>query len=188
MIPSTLFFFLKIAEVIQGIVWFHINFWDICSSSAKYEMACLESIQPCNMKNRDIYWRRYKIQEALYVGQWYLSPLQSRHVGTSHSFPNHHQIHCSTCSVILNALATQYTCSYNGTYHPHWPVQWSHHCSCMHIPVHSPWLPCYTDVVQTVLIILTMVGLLPYRYCVFLDDYSGFISWQIILHCMEYDL
>ena len=26
----------------------------------------------------------------------------------------------------------------------------------MHIPVHSPWLPSYIDVVQTVLIILTM--------------------------------
>ena len=29
----------------------------------------------------------------------------------------------------------------------------------MHIPVHSPWLPGYTDVVQTVLVILTMAGL-----------------------------
>ena len=39
------------------------------------------------MKNRDIYWRRYKIQEA-YIGQWCLSPLQSGHLGTSHSSPN----------------------------------------------------------------------------------------------------
>ena len=31
---------------------------------------CPESIQPFNMKTRDIYWRRYKIQEMLYVGQW----------------------------------------------------------------------------------------------------------------------
>ena len=46
------------------------------------------------MKNRDIYWRRYKIQEILYTGQWRLSPLQSRHLGTSHSSPNHHQLHC----------------------------------------------------------------------------------------------
>ena len=37
------------------------------------------------MKNRDIYWRRYKIQETLYIRQWCLSPLQSRHLGTSHS-------------------------------------------------------------------------------------------------------
>ena len=36
---------------------------------------------------RDIYWRRYKIQETLYIGQWQLSPLQSRHLGTSHSSP-----------------------------------------------------------------------------------------------------
>ena len=28
------------------------------------------------------------------------------------------QICCSTCSVILNAIVTQYTCSLNGIYHP----------------------------------------------------------------------
>ena len=36
------------------------------------------------MKNRDIYWR-YKIQETLHIGQLCLSPIQSRHLGTSHS-------------------------------------------------------------------------------------------------------
>ena len=46
-----------------------------------YCEVCLESIHHCNMENRDIYWRRYKIQETLYIGQWHLSPLQSRHVG-----------------------------------------------------------------------------------------------------------
>ena len=56
------------------------------------------------------------------------------------------QIHCSTCSVILNVRATKYTCSLNGVYHPHWLVQWSGHCSFMCIPVHSPWLPGYIDV------------------------------------------
>ena len=66
------------------------------------------------------------------------------------------QICCSTDSIILNVMATQYTCSLNGVYHPHWLVQWSHHCSCMCIPVHSPWLPGYVDVTQTVLVILTM--------------------------------
>ena len=220
---------------------------------------CPEGIQPCNMKNRDIYWRRHKIQETLYVGQWHLSPLQSSRFGTSHSSPNCHQllhlislnlidglkslppqrwfafsekpevaghqilgcsgaespgwfdvspknsagdmvheqvrrydeaanhqlpiavafwitwifsmeecwslmqyliqIRCSTCSVIFNTIATQYTCSLNSVYHPHWLVQRSCYCSCMHIPVHSPWLPGYTDVVQTVLVILTMAGL-----------------------------
>ena len=34
------------------------------------------------------------------------------------------QTHCSTHSVILNTMATQYTCSLNGVYHPHWIVQW----------------------------------------------------------------
>ena len=40
---------------------------------------CPEGIQPCNMTNRDVYWRRYKIQETLYVGQWHLNPFK---VGT----------------------------------------------------------------------------------------------------------
>ena len=31
----------------------------------------------------------------------------------------------------------------------------------MHLPVHSPWLPGYIDVMPTVLMILTMAGLSP---------------------------
>ena len=46
------------------------------------------------MKNRDIYWRRYKIQKTLYLGQWHLYFLQSRHLGTSHSSPSI-LFHCS---------------------------------------------------------------------------------------------
>ena len=212
------------------------------------------SSQPCNMKERDICWRRYKIQEILYTGQWCLSPLQSRHLGTpqfsqspsaarsyfpeshwqskisslskvifilgktrsrrtpnlgcsgaesagwfdvspknsaqdvmheqvcccdeaaNHQLPiaaafwiiwiasveecsslaqNWMQIPCSSCSVILNMTATQYTCSL------HWLVQWSRHYSRMHIPVHSPWLPGYIDVTQIFLVILTMAGYFP---------------------------
>ena len=60
-------------------------------------MVCSESIQPWMMKNRDIYWRRYKKQETLYTGQWCLSPLQSRHLGTSHTSP-------SVSSTIQNTL------------------------------------------------------------------------------------
>ena len=41
--------------------------------------------------------------------------------------------------LILNVMATQYTCSLNSIYRPHWLVQWSRHCSPMCIPVHSPW-------------------------------------------------
>ena len=33
------------------------------------------------------------------------------------------QIHFATCSVIFNVTATQYTCSLNGIYRPHWLVQ-----------------------------------------------------------------
>ena len=78
------------------------------------------------------------------------------------------QIHCSTCSVILNATATQYTCSLNsnGISCPHWLVEWSHHCSCMCIPVHSPWLPGYINVAQTILAMLTMAGLFSDRSCI----------------------
>ena len=211
----------------------------------------------------DIYWRRYKIQETLYIGQWHFSSLQNRHLGTSHSsqlslaapsyFSESHwwfkisflsklilisektrsdrvpnlgcrgvespgwfdvspkssaqkllmhelvhccdkaanhqlliaaafwfiwmvnaedcssltqnlmQIRCSTHSVILNAIATQYTCSLNDDYCPHWLVQWSHHCSHMCIPVHSPWLPGYTVVGQTTFVISTMAGHFPDR-------------------------
>ena len=56
-----------------------------------YEV-CPEGAQTCNMKNRDIYCRRYKAQETLYTEQWRLSPLQSGHLGTSHSSPNRHQL------------------------------------------------------------------------------------------------
>ena len=73
------------------------------------------------------------------------------------------QICCSTCSVILNVMATWYTCSLDSVYRPHWQVQWSHHCSHMCIPVHSPWQPSYIDVMQTILVILTMAVLFPDR-------------------------
>ena len=64
----------------------------------------------------------------------------------------------------LNVTPTQYTYSLNGFYCPHWLIQWSWHCSCVCIPVYSPWLPGYFDVAQTVLIILTMVGLFTDRH------------------------
>ena len=66
-------------------------------------------------------------------------------------------------SVSSNATATQYTRSLNGIHCPHWLVQWSCHCSRMLVLVHSPWLPGDTDVVQTILVILTMAGLFPDR-------------------------
>ena len=79
---------------------------------------------------------------------------------------------CSTCSVILNAIATEYTCSFNVLYHPHWLIQWSFHCSHMHIPVHSPWLPAYINVTQTILVISTMIE-------VFLDR-PYILTWLFI--------
>ena len=73
------------------------------------------------------------------------------------------QTHCYTRSVILNVMATQYTCSLNSKCHSHWLVQWSRHCSHMQIPVHSPWLPGYINIAQTFLIILSVVELYPDR-------------------------
>lgn len=35
LIPPTLFFF-KITVAIQGLLWFHIKFWNMCSTSVKY--------------------------------------------------------------------------------------------------------------------------------------------------------
>ena len=49
---------LKKTEIVRGIK----------TMRQLYEV-CPESIQPCNLKTRDIYSRRYKIQEILYVGQ-----------------------------------------------------------------------------------------------------------------------
>ena len=75
------------------------------------------------------------------------------------------QIYCSTRSVILNVTATQYPCSLNGVYRPHWLVQWSH-CFRMCFPVPSPWLPGYIVVAHTVLVTLTMAGLFLDRPCI----------------------
>ena len=90
------------------------------------------------------------------------------------------QIRCSTCSVILNAMDTQYTCSLNSVYCPQWPAQWSCHCSRMLIPVHSPWLPGSINVVQTILIMLIMAGLFPdrliYYTCLFVHCLSSLLG------------
>ena len=56
-----------------------------------------------------------------------------------------------------------YTCSLSSVYCLPWLVQWSHHCSCMHIPIYPPWLPCYSDVAQTIHITLIIAGLFPDR-------------------------
>ena len=74
------------------------------------------------------------------------------------------------CSLILNVMSKRYTGSFNTVSCPHWLVQWSCHCSHIRIPVHSSWLPGYIDVVQTVLVILTMVGLFPDTPCMVWSD------------------
>ena len=86
-------------------------------------------------------------------------------------------IHCCPCSVILNVMATQYICSLDSVYCPHWLVQWSHHWSRMHIPVHSPCLPGYIHVTQTILVKLTMAGL-------FLDRPHIYTNWILKSHLL----
>ena len=56
------------------------------------------------------------------------------------------QIHCSTHSVFLNLMSTQYTYSLNDIYLLHWLVPWSRHYSQMHILIFSSWLPGYINV------------------------------------------
>ena len=88
------------------------------------------------------------------------------------------QIHYSTFSVILNVMVTQYTCSLNGVYCPHWIVQWSCHCSHIHIPVHSPWLPGYVDVMPIVLVISTIARhTLCVCVCVCVCDVSSWYTY-----------
>ena len=97
------------------------------------------------------------------------------------------QIRCSTHSVILNMMTTQYTHSLNAVYLPHWLVQWSHHCSHMCIPVHSPWLPGYTDVTQTILIILTMTDLFLDRPHIFKSYiFTKYIKYILYLFIYNY--
>ena len=38
--PPAWFLFLRIALAILGLLWFHINFWIVCSSSVKTVMKC----------------------------------------------------------------------------------------------------------------------------------------------------
>ena len=52
--------------------------------------------------------------------------------GISSLTQNLMQIRCSTHSVILNVMATQYTGSLNDIYRPHWPAQ----CSSLFMRVH----------------------------------------------------
>ena len=39
--PSYFVFFLKIAIAIHGRLWFHTNFWNVCSMSVKYAIGIL---------------------------------------------------------------------------------------------------------------------------------------------------
>ena len=71
------------------------------------------------------------------------------------------QIHSSTHSIILNVMAKQYRCSLNVIYCLP-PLSSAVKLSLFthaHSSPHSPWLPGYINVLQAILITLTIVGL-----------------------------
>ena len=47
--PPALFFFLRIASAVLGLLWFHINFRIICSSSVKNVMGILIGVVLLNL-------------------------------------------------------------------------------------------------------------------------------------------
>ena len=66
---------------------------------------------------------------------------------------------------------------------PSLTIQRSHHCSRMYIPVHSPWLPGYINVAQTILVIFTMIGLFldrPYIHTYTYNHIINFYSLPIV--------
>ena len=86
--PDASFQFLGLAEMVTALESLFCHFLCLECSLMKVSLSlklhlkyedCPEGIQPCNRRNRDIYLRRY------------MSP-QSRHLGTSHSSPNHPQL------------------------------------------------------------------------------------------------
>ena len=78
----------------------------------------------------------------------------------SHFECNSHTVHMLTQQHLLPPLTSRY-------------------CSCMHIPIHSPWLPGYINVVQTVLAMSTIAGLFMDRPCI---SHSTTMSklWQVL--------
>ena len=64
-----------------------VRYWFLSIMITFYK-ACPESIQPGGMKNRDIYWRRYKIPETLYIGQDTLAPFRVGTLGPHTVLPN----------------------------------------------------------------------------------------------------
>ena len=72
--------------------------------ASMWHMRPVQKVSSYVLWKRHIYWRAYKIQETLYVGLSHLGPLQSRHPGTSHSSPNHHQLPHSIFLNLINGL------------------------------------------------------------------------------------
>ena len=89
---------------------------------------------------------------------------------------------------ILNVTVTQYTCSLNSVYCPHWLVQWSRQCSHVHIPVHSPWLPGYIDATQTTVVILTVVAFSRQTSLYVFIHLSKPIEWTTRVSHINYEL
>ena len=65
----------------------------------------------------------------------------------------------------LSLVATLHRHCANGSHYINngWTFSRQSIHTCTHIPVHFPWLPGYINVIKTILVILTMVGLFPDR-------------------------
>ena len=124
-------------------------------------------------------WWSCQSQLPIAAGSWIIRIVSLEEC--SSLMQNLMQISCSTLSH-FECDGPQYTCSLNSVYHPHWlVVQWSHHCSCTCILVHSPWLPGSINVVQTILIILTMVSLFLERPCVWWPHFNVFLFRRFLV-------
>ena len=63
--------------IYRNLIWCYMYVF-MCIS---VHMRSVQKVSSHDLWKADMHWRRYKIQETLYVGWWYLSPFQSRHLG-----------------------------------------------------------------------------------------------------------
>ena len=56
----------------------------------------------------------------------------------------------------------------------------------LHSTVHSPWLPGYIDVAQTILVTLTMVELFPGYMCIYIYIYTHIHIYTFYIHLRNY--
>ena len=98
------------------------------------------------------------------------------------------QSHCSTHSVIWvwQPHSTHAHCMASTT--PHCVVQWSRHCSHICIPVLSLCISGYINIMQTILIMLTIVGFFLDRSCIPLLKLARLLIYSFVVNYIGYVL